>query len=364
MSQLFSKCNIANLEVKNRFVRSATEEYIASEDGSVSQDKMSIFEKLAAGGSGLIILGHSFIDMQGRCHIRQKGIHDDRMIESFIRIKEKIKAVDSNINIAVQINHGGRQSDPSITSPIAPSAIRPRGMRVKPREMTKEEIKDVIRKFADAAVRAEEAGVDAVQIHSAHGYLLSQFLSPYTNRRNDEWGGDRKGRLRIVKEIIEKIKEKVSAGFPLFIKINIADFVEGGLTPEEGIENAIEIGEEGIAAIEPSCAIAETKTQLGAARPGIIKEEMEAYFSDFAKKIKKNSSAKVFLVGGVRSRKIMEKTIDDGIADLISMSRPLIREPDLPLKIYNGKEKADCISCNRCFHPEEGEVRCRVIENN
>ncbi len=362
MSLLFTKCSIGQVEIKNRFVRSATEEYIASGDGSVSEDKMIIFENLAAGGSGLIILGHSFVTPEGRCHLRQKGIHDDAMTDTFALIKEKIKAVDPLVKVAAQLNHGGRQSDPAITSPVAPSPVRPRGMRVTPREMTADEIKKVIEEFADAADRAENAGMDAVQIHAAHGYLLSQFLSPFTNRRSDEWGGNRKGRIKIVKEIIVRIKEKVPNNFPILIKLNISDFVEGGLEVDEGIENALEIAGEGVSAIEPSCAIAETKTQKGAARPSIKSSDMEAYFSSFAENIKKASNAKVFLVGGMRSRSVMEEKIDKGIADFISMSRSLIREPDLPNKIAEGKEKADCISCNLCFQPKSGEVRCVVLE--
>lgn len=360
MSSLFTKCNIGGIEIKNRFVRSATEEYAASEDGSVAEDKMDIFKKLAVGGSGLIILGHSFVTPEGRCHPRQKGMHDNRMIETFAVIREKIKAVDSSVKVAAQISHGGRQSDPSITSPVAPSAVRARGMRVAPREMSKKEIIRVIEEFARAAERSEKSGMDAVQIHSAHGYLLSQFLSPFTNRRSDEWGGNRNGRIKIVNEIIRRIKEKVSADFPVLIKLNIADFVEEGLEPEEGIENAIEIAGYGVSAIEPSCAIAETKTPQGAARPGITGTDMEAYFSSFAEKIRKGSQAKVFLVGGMRSRSVMDAVVDNGIADFISMSRPLIREPDLPLKMAEGKVKADCISCNRCFQPEEGVIRCKT----
>ncbi|MBI5376626.1 MAG: NADH:flavin oxidoreductase [Candidatus Schekmanbacteria bacterium] len=361
MSKLFEEGIIGGCIVKNRIVRSATEEYMAHPDGSMREECFGFFEKLAAGGCGAIVLGHAFVFTAGRCHPRMKGVHDDRMVESFAGIKECIKNIDKRIMVIGQINHGGRLSDPEITEPVAPSAVRPRGMKTVPREMTPDEIKDTINKFADAALRVKKAGLDGVQLHAAHGYLVSQFMSPYTNRRTDEWGGDTASRLKFPREIIRKIIEYVGSDFPLMVKINIADFVPGGLEPAEGLEMVSALVDEGICAVEPSCAIAETKTINGAARPGITDSKKEAYLLPYADALKKNTGVTVIAIGGMRSRTVMERVLEQGSVDYISMSRPLIREPDLPQKIRDGKERADCVSCNSCFQPGDKGVRCVFV---
>jgi 2,4-dienoyl-CoA reductase-like NADH-dependent reductase (Old Yellow Enzyme family) len=263
---------------------------------------------------------------------------------------------------ALQIVHGGRQSNPKITkeTPMAPSAVEDTSSKIVPREMMAEDIERVISQFADAAVRAREAGFDAVQFHGAHGYLLSQFISPYTNQRTDEWGGSTEGRCRIIIEILKRTRNKAGEDFPEFIKLNTTDGLDHGLTYEEAAKAAALLTEAGIVHIETSGGIAEAGAV--AAQKSILKPEQEAYFGDAAKLVKEKvgDKAVVALVGGVRSLEVMNRIINDGTADMISLSRPLIREPHLVKKFKDGeKTKADCISCNGCYNPRG--VRCVVI---
>jgi 2,4-dienoyl-CoA reductase-like NADH-dependent reductase (Old Yellow Enzyme family) len=216
--------------------------------------------------------------------------------------------------------------------------------------MTKEEIKATIDRFIQSSRRAKEAGFDGVQVHVAHGYLLSSFISPYTNRRQDEWGGTLANRSRIVVEIIQGIKGLLGKDYPLIVKMNSTDFLPEGLTLEESIEIAKILEKEGLDAIEASGGMAEAGK--GSYWKGPFSEEEEGYFVDNASKIKRALSIPVFGLGGIRSFSVMEKIIEQGKADLISMSRPLIRDPFLIRKFRSGEiEKSECISCNKCFNP-------------
>jgi 2,4-dienoyl-CoA reductase-like NADH-dependent reductase (Old Yellow Enzyme family) len=256
--------------------------------------------------------------------------------------------------------------------PVAPSAILEPMSNNMPREITKREIEQVVQSFADAGRRAMEAGFDAIQLHAAHGYLLSEFLSPYTNRRTDEYGGNTENRMRIVKNIYIETKKQVGKDFPIMIKMNVDDFLEGGITLTESKKISMGLSNIGFAAIETSGAMWEvvlrSKDELGwmpamlpESRIDILSKEQEAYHLPYAKEIKKLINIPLILVGGLRSLEVAEDILQKGNADFIALCRPLIREPDLPNKWLKGEGKlvSKCISCNSCIgNTIVGELKC------
>lgn len=232
---------------------------------------------------------------------------------------------------------------------MAPSAVIDTSTGVTPREMTGEEIWQIIDAFGDAARRARDAEFDAVQIHGAHGYLVSSFLSPHTNTRDDYWGGDEERRFHFLEEVYESIRENAGDSFPVLIKLNGDDLLPGGLHPEDSLRIALRLQALGIDGIEISGGMRESPIKT--IRPKILKPAEEAYFRETGGLFKKHLQVPVILTGGMRSRAVMEDVLRKKEADLIGMSRPLIREPGLPGKmLQTGKEKGDCISCNRCMN--------------
>jgi 2,4-dienoyl-CoA reductase-like NADH-dependent reductase (Old Yellow Enzyme family) len=231
-----------------------------------------------------------------------------------------------------------------------------------PREMTANEIKDMIEKFAQAVRRGKQAGFDAVQLHGGHGYLISSFISPYTNRRTDEYGGDTSRRARFIVDIVRRARELVGENYPIMIKINCDEFVPGGLTMDESAHVARLIESASIDCIEITAGIGETRNQIS--RKGITKVEKEAYFYPYAEALRKAVSIPLILVGGMRSPNVIEKILSDGIADMVSLCRPFIREPELLKRWKEGDlSKARCISCNQCTNNTfVRPLRCYVEE--
>ena len=357
---LFTPVKIGAIEIPNRFVRSATHDFMAAHDGSITEKHVSLFENLARGEVGLIITGHAYVHPSGKASPYQVGIYADDLTQGLGQITEAVHRFPSRIFL--QISHAGRQTKPKLcgTTPLAPSAVYEPIFKVTPKEMSHEEIKTVIGDFIQASHRARQAGFDGVQLHVAHGYLLSSFISPHTNRRKDEWGGSLSNRLRIVVEIIRGIKGLEGKEFPLIAKLNSSDFLPDGLKLEESIEIAKILEEEGMDAVEVSGGMAEAGK--GSVWKGLRSEEEEGYFVDNAARIKKALSIPVFALGGIRSFSVMEKIIEKGRSDLISMSRPFIREPFLVQKFRDGLiKKSECISCNKCFNMRG--IRCAELKN-
>ena len=217
--------------------------------------------------------------------------------------------------------------------------------------MTVDDIQEIVLAFGEAASRAREAGFDGVQIHSAHGYLLSQFLSPAFNKRADEYGGSIENRARLLLEVLQHVRTHVGEDFPVLVKINSQDFLDGGLTPEDSLAVGGMLQEAGIDAIELSGGTI-VSGKLSASRMGIKSEEKEAYFRDSARVFKEALRVPIIMVGGIRSFHLAERLVALGYTDYISMSRPFIREPDLIRRWAAGDlRKAACISDNQCFGP-------------
>ena len=357
MAKLFEPISIGSLKVENRFVRSATAECLSDEEGRPLPELTEMYRSLAEGGVGLIITGHAFVHPGGRCRKVMSGMHHDGMIPLWAEVTAAVHAVGGNI--AVQLNHGGRQCDPAaVEGPLlAPSPVPLNADSPRPMEMNERDIHGLIRAYAEAAGRAKEAGFDAVQVHSAHGYLISSFNSPASNWRHDAWGGSPARRLRFLEEVVAAVRDVVGDDYPVFVKLGTVDFCRDGLTEDDGVEIVGHLADMGLDAVETSGGIGPENT-----RPGILRPDQEAYFLPIARKARDVTDLPIMLVGGIRSAEVMGRILDEGAADMISICRPLIREPDLPNRLRRGQDKATCISCNQCA-PREGElgISCHYV---
>ncbi len=357
---LFTPVRIGRVSVPNRFVRSATQDFLATEDGQISEAQLHLYSRLAEGEVGLIITGHAYVHPAGKASPRQIAAYDDRFLPGLASLVEAVHRTPSKIFL--QIAHAGRQTRPKDCgcTPLAPSAVFEPTTKVMPREMTEGDIRQTIADFSRAASRAVKAGFDGVQLHLAHGYLLSSFLSPYTNRRTDGWGGPLANRLGIVLEILREIKLGPDPGFPVIAKMNSSDFLAGGLTPEDCLEAAQRLEAGGLDGLEISGGTAEARR--GSMWPGLRSEAEEGYFVETASRVKAAVKIPVFGLGGIRSCSVMARIIRQGQADLISMSRPFVREPDLVRRLRLGLTlKSECISCNKCLNPRG--IRCAELKN-
>ena len=360
MSKLFERSVINGMELSNRFVRSATWEGMAAEDGSVTPKLTETMVALAKGGVGLIITGQAHILPEGQATPWQLGIYKDELIEG---LQEMTAAVhDFGAKIAIQIAHGGTLAAGKLIGrpPLAVSNFE--GLSKSPREeMTADYIRGLVVAFAEAARRAKAAGFDAVQIHSAHGYLLSQFLSPAFNRREDEYGGGIDNRARIHVEICRAIRKAVGEEFPVLIKLNGRDFAENGLGLEDSLRVGRMLADAGLDAIELSGGLL-TGGKLSPSRFGIKTEEQEAYFREDAQAFKNEINIPLMLVGGIRSLEVAERLVEDGVADYLSMCRPFIREPALINRWKAGDRRQSAVQIGQyVFRPgaaRSGYILC------
>jgi 2,4-dienoyl-CoA reductase-like NADH-dependent reductase (Old Yellow Enzyme family) len=355
MSVLFTSLSIGPVTVPNRFVRSATHDYMADDQGFVTDANVALLAGLAEGEVGLIVTGHANVQRSGKAGPRQIGVFDDRFVEGLARIPETVHRFPSKVFL--QIAHAGRQTkerDCGVV-PVSPSPVYDPVTKVLPREISDFEIRALIADFVAAAGRAERAGFDGVQIHAAHGYLLSSFLSPHTTRRTDAWGGNVENRARVLLEILRGIKAAGGPAFASIVKLNSTDFLEGGLSLEDAITVARLLEAEGIDAIEVSGGMAEAGR--GSVWPGLRSEADEGYFVENAARIKQAVRVPVSGLGGIRTLAVAERLVAEGSVDLISLSRPLIRDPFLVKRFREGRAgRSECISCNGCFNPRG--IRC------
>ena len=340
---LFQPYRIGNLELANRFVRSATWDAMADSYGKVTDSSVALYRELGRGGVGLIMSGYAFVSSLGQAVQRQYGAHTDDMLSGLRKMVQA--AHQGSAKIALQIVHAGINSGYLSREGMTPLAVSGMPDMNRPhQEMTDEDIENILSDFASAALRAKEAGFDAVQFHGAHGYLMSQFLSPLFNRRSDRWGGSAENRRRFHLEAVQRVRQAVGADYPLMVKFGVQDDREGGLSLSEGVETARQMVEEGIDAIEVSAGVGSSAQVTKESEPE------RHYFGERTAAVKRAVTVPIVAVGGLRSLKIAKSIVDSGVADLISMCRPLIREPGLVGRWQRGEIKpARCISCNRCF---------------
>jgi len=359
MNILFTPVKIGPVTVPNRFVRSATHEYMADDEGNVSDNQIELYRRLAEGEVGLIITGHAFVQPSGKASPRQTAVYDDRFLEGLARIPATVHRYPARVFL--QIAHAGRQTKERLCGcvPVSPSAVYDPVSKVLPRELSGEEIQTLVADFVAAAGRAKRAGFDGVQLHAAHGYLISSFLSPHTNRRTDEWGGPVGNRARVLLDVLRGVKDSCGRGFPAVVKLNSTDFLENGLTVDDAVEVARLLEAAGIDGIEVSGGMAEAGR--GSVWPGLRSGADEGYFVENAARIKRAVGVPVFGLGGIRTLAVAEKIVADGRADLVSLSRPFIRDPFLVKHFREGLAAgSECISCNKCFNPRG--IRCAELK--
>ncbi|MBU2549366.1 MAG: NADH:flavin oxidoreductase [Proteobacteria bacterium] len=389
MSLLFEPFRIGSLEVENRFVHSATYECLAEANGAVSTELIARYRNLARGRIGLIVPGHMFVHPQGRAQHGQTGIHDDEMIPGLKRLVEAVHQEGGRI--VFQLAHAGRQTTPEIIgrTPRGPSArVRDPIYFFKPRALEDDEVLEIVRDFVRAADRAAEAGADGVQFHAAHGYLISQFLSPFINRRQDRWGGSEENRFRLLGEILVETRRNVPDGMALLAKMTGDEHLgPKGITPELAARYAGRLAELGLDGLEISGGNG-TFSPMNVCRGDVPFEEFVQPFSwwmrPIGRLVMKSWAGKYDLiqgynmeparlvrsavgnmplavVGGWRTLARMEQAVQEGPADLISMSRPFIREPFLVKRFMEGRAReAACVSCNKCLAiiPNAIPLRC------
>ncbi len=364
MSILFEPIKIRNLVLRNRFVRSATGDGCGDREGHITDKHIKMFADLADGGIGLIIMGIAYVHASGRISWTQTSIVDDDCIPGLKRLTRTVH--ERGAKIAVQLFHGGRESA-KFLSGIGKVAKGPSLVKDdlyfmgEYSALTEDDIRELIGAFGDAAVRARESGFDAVQLHGAHAYLLSQFLSPFSNRRIDDWGGSLEKRLRFHREVYNNIRKKVGTDYPVLIKTGGQDGFPGGLELDEGKKAAALLAQGGYDALEISQGLRGKLFEGTEFRTQIDSIDREGYFRDWCREIKKQVAVPVMAVGGFRTFTLMEKIVQDGDADFISLCRPFIRQPGLVKQWETGnRDRAACISCNECLAAlRRGEnVRC------
>jgi len=352
MSALFTETHIKSLKLTNRFLRSATWEGMADSDGSCPSPLCDIMVQLAVGGVGLIITGHAYVSQEGQAGPWQIGIHRDEMVPGLTRMADAVHGAGGKI--AVQLAHAGCYAYTGITGreAMGPSGVEAENVPPS-RVMSKEDIRSVVTAFGKAAARAKQAGFDGVQVHAAHGYLLSEFLSPFFNRRTDQYGGPVENRARLLLEVLHSVRKAVGKDYPVMVKLNSEDFITGGLTVDDMLRVAELLQEAGVDAIELSGGTIFASGRFSAIRQGDPDTpDKEVYYRLAAERFKQRVSVPLMLVGGIRSFAVAEELVGSGTADYISLCRPLIREPGLINRWRNGdRQRTTCLSDNSCFGP-------------
>ncbi|BER92408.1 FAD-dependent oxidoreductase [Atrimonas thermophila] len=359
---LFSPLTIKKVELRNRIVMPPMATNLGSAFGEVTSELIEYYRLRAAGGVGLIIIENAQVDMyQGRSLTSQIAVDDDKFLAGLKALAEAIHV--EGAKTFLQIQHGGRQCTPSTTSglqPVAPSPIACKFLGVEPRELSTDEIKSLVDKFVQAALRAKLAGFDGVEIHAAHGYLINEFLSPYTNKRSDEYGGSFENRLRFLDEIIDGIRQLTGEDFVVGVRLSVDEFVPGGIDLEQGKAIAKHLEEKGIDYLSVSCGIYESVSTI--VEPVNYEEGWRVYL---AEALKKEVSLPIVTVGVIRHPEFAEKILAEGKADLVAVGRGLIADPEWPKKAFRGEEEYInyCISCNVGCIGElfaNGKVHCAI----
>ena len=346
MADIFTPWQIKDLSIPNRLVRSATWEGLADAEGAPTHELILALAGLAEGGVGLIITGFAYVSPDGVGQLRQTGVYMDALVGPLTRISDAVHK--SGGLVAMQIVHAGGQTKAKWINgrqPVGPSAYFNKTYEQQVAELSHDRIEDLVDDFARAAARVKAAGFDAVQLHGAHGYLISQFLSPLTNQRSDDYGGSLANRARFCYQVLDQVRSAVGPGYPVFIKLNTTDAMDGGLTLEEALVVAKGLSDRGIDAIEVSGG----SPAAGKLSPSRVVKEPgdEGYFLANAAAVKQVVSCPVICVGGWRSRVRVEAALDQ--VDAVAMSRPFIRQPDLAKRWKAGETQATCISCDQCF---------------
>jgi 2,4-dienoyl-CoA reductase-like NADH-dependent reductase (Old Yellow Enzyme family)/NADPH-dependent 2,4-dienoyl-CoA reductase/sulfur reductase-like enzyme len=346
--RLFTPGRIGNMELKNRIVMPPMDGGYGGADGSVTQRMIDYYVERAKGGVGLIIVHIVCVDSpQGRAGPNQISLDNDKYIGGMARLAEAIQ--DNGAKVVAQLHHAGRQTSVDWTDglqPVAPSPVPCPFLKTQPRELSYDEIQSLVEKFIQAAVRLKKAGFNGAHLHGGHGYLISQFYSPISNKRNDGYGGDFQRRMRFPTEIIQGIRAACGPAFPIMIRFNADEFIEGGVTQKEGLEIARALEKAGADCLCTSSGIYGTMTaQL---ETMAFKEGWRVYL---AEAVKKAVNIPVTTVGVIRTPELAEQILEKGQADFVEIGRGLITDPEWPRKALEGRSQdiRKCITCNYCI---------------
>jgi 2,4-dienoyl-CoA reductase-like NADH-dependent reductase (Old Yellow Enzyme family) len=357
----------------NRFCKSAMTEGLASPGGKATTAHQRLYARWAKGGAALLFSGNIMID---RRYLERAGnvvVEDDTGIDALKAWTEVVRTHGSQL--WAQLSHPGRQCPRLVTlTPLAPSEVQlsVAGNFGKPRAMTETDILDVIARFARTAAVAKDAGFDGVQIHAAHGYLLSQFLSPRTNRRTDRWGGSLENRARLLLDVVDAIRASVGTDYPIAVKLNSSDFVQGGFTLDESIQVVRWLSAAGIDLLEISGGTYEQLEFFKAHDPNEIREstrQREAMFMKYARSIKAAANMPVMITGGFRTLTGMEAALHSGDTDMIGIARPFCLDPNFPARMLAGTLAALSVPEDRLvlgkgfWGPSSGSRNMRAFNN-
>lgn len=362
--KLFSDVRIGTMTVPNRFCFAATSSELADTGGYATEAMAEYYAVRARGGCGLLVVEATYVEMEGRRLPHNAMLHEDRFIPGLARVAAAIR--EAGGKSALQLNHGGREAIAAVSGsvPLGPSPIASPftggGQATPPRELTVPEIRRIVRRFAEAAKRAQAAGFDAVEVHGAHGYLVSQFLSPDANRRQDEYGRDQQGRARLACEIIEAVKEACGAGYPVLLRINSADHHQNATELSHSLITAACAEAAGADALSISAGIHASRPYR--IIPGMMIET--GWNRQAVAEIRRNVNIPVMATGRITTPELAEQILESGEADMVCLSRALIADPELPNKAREGRsgEIVPCIACNECvtsIYRHEG-VSCTV----
>lgn len=350
---------IKSTTIPNRIVFPPVQANYATEDGAATERLMRFHENIARNNVGLSIVGATGISPVSRLGTHSFCLYEDRHIESARKLFDTIRAAGSVP--AVQPNHGGRVMSPELAGGdvVGPSAIPSPSSGITPRELTPEEIEDIIGQFVRAAEAARNAGASLVEFHGAHSFLLNQFMSSAANNRTDEFGGSTENRARIVSTILERARTRVGDDFVLGLRMSVEEYVDGGLTLAESAEMITMFVENGLDIIHVSGGGIDTG-------PRMIQEAAAGNLITLAGEIKKSVSIPVIAVGGVLRLDQAEHVLEDGLADMVALGRALIADPELVTKSLEGKPESvvECTGCMQCFMEGEGPgMTCSENEN-
>jgi 2,4-dienoyl-CoA reductase-like NADH-dependent reductase (Old Yellow Enzyme family) len=342
--------------IENRFVRSATLDGMAH-NGMVSDAEIALYSELGRGSIGLIVSHGLAPTGEGQASPGQLSAFSDEAIPSLKKIVDAVH--EGGGKIAAQILHGGWMCRPEVTGlqPVGPSAmLHPRSGQAI-RELSSDEIVQLIEDYAQASRRIKEAGFDGVQLHAAHSWLLSAFLSPVTNRRQDEWGGSAVKRANLLRRICIRMRKMLGPEFPIMVKLGIRDYHPEGKPSSEGVETARMLEADGVDAVEVSEGLEADFFHH------IRKDALAPYYLDECRQVRRAIAIPVFLVGGIRRLEDMEMVLGEGVADAISMCRPFIMEPHLVERLRSRlSERSNCTSCNGCLGlMSKGRLACALL---
>ena len=352
---MYDPFQIGNLTVKNRLVRSATFEF-GADDGRITPRIIELYRELAAGGSGLLISGMQAVTSSARTSPVMVETTYDQYVDD---MKQVANVIHQNGSLLfVQINHTGYKTAkiPGYDRIGVSELDVSEGFTY--REATVDEIKKIVEEFGKAAKRCKEAGCDGVQIHAAHGYLISTFLSPYYNHRTDAYGGSIENRSRILFEVYDTIRNEVGNDYPVSVKLHFSDRVSPSITPDECVYVCKELEKRGIDMIEVSSGLSIAGNGESASSP-LIKESQEGTFLAGAAQVANVVSVPIVSVCGYRTPDFIEKALNETPVTAVSLCRPLVREPSLPNRWKTDRTKASCISCNQCFK-SSGIIACQI----